>query len=131
MPINPFINDEAYYVIECKRVNSINVNGTSGLNSEYISEGICRFTSGKYSSYYKTNGMIGFVVEPMDINANVTSINNLLVSNYSLANTTQELQYREIVKGFAFSYCSQHNLFEDSVVLYHLMFNFSMEVQRS
>lgn len=128
MPVNPFINDEAYYVIECKRLSSKNVAGKSGLNSEYISEGICRFISEKYSTYYRTNGMIGFVIDPIDININVDSINNLLATDFSGTNTTQNLQYREIVVDFGFSYCSCHKVSEKSVILYHLMFDFSKNI---
>lgn len=127
--LNTFQDTSAYYIIECKRLDAKNLNGTTGLNAKYIKDGMYRFTSNTYSSHYKTNGMIGFVVELMNINANITSINNLLVSNFSEANTTQELQYREIVKGFAFSYCSQHSVSEHSVILYHLMFNFSKNIQ--
>lgn len=127
--LNTFQDTSAYYIIECKRLDATNLNGTSGLNAKYIKDGMYRFATATYSTHYKTNGMIGFVVEPMDINANITSINNLLVNNFSEANTTQELQYREIVKGFAFSYCSRHNLAQDNVVLYHLMFNFSKNIQ--
>ena len=123
--LNTFQDTSAYYIIECKRLNAINLNGTTGLNAKYIKDGMYRFASTTYSTHYKTNGMIGFVVEPIDISANVRSINNLLATNFSEANTTQDLQYREIVTNFGFSYCSCHNVSEDSVVLYHLMFNFS------
>lgn len=91
MPVNPFINDDAYYVIECKRLDSKTTPGSSGLNGEYIAEGICRFVSEKYSCYYKVNGMIAFVVEPIDLHDNVTSINTLLSTHYHQANTTATL----------------------------------------
>lgn len=86
--LNTFHDTGAYYIIECKRLDATNLNGTTGLNAKYIKYGMYRFVSTTYSAHYKTNGMIGFVVEPMDINANVTSINNLLANNYSEANTT-------------------------------------------
>lgn len=43
MPINPFKGDEAYYIIECKRLDANNPKGTSGLNGEYISEGTIKY----------------------------------------------------------------------------------------
>lgn len=129
MPVNPFISDEAYYVIECKRLNSINQNGTTGLNAEYISNGILRFTSAKYSSFFRTNGMIGFIVESLDINQNVGSINRLLKEHFSNARTRQELMFRNIVKGFGFSYRSVHNDDIDEVTLYHLMLDFSGNIR--
>lgn len=127
--LNTFQDTSAYYIIECKRLNATNLNGTTGLNAKYIKDGIYRFASTTYSTHYKTNGMIGFVVEPINISANVMSINNLLTTNFSEANTTQVLQYREIVTNFGFSYCSSHNVSEDSVLLYHLMFDFSKNIQ--
>lgn len=128
-PPDPFIEREAYFIIECKRLDATNPNGTTGLNAKYIENGIYRFTSSSYSSHHKTNGMIGFVVVPMDINKNVSFINNLLTNIYLNAYTTQNLQYREIVPGFDFSYCSCHNITQKSVVLYHLMFDFSKQIQ--
>lgn len=126
--LNTFQDTSAYYIIECKRLDATNPNGTTGLNAKYIQNGICRFASVSYSTHYKTNGMIGFVVEPIDINTNISSINNLLATNFSESNTSQDLQYREIVTGFHFSYCSFHNVSKKSVVLYHLMFNFSNNI---
>ena len=126
MPINPFVNDDAYYIIECKRLDAVNQNGTSGLNSEYIKEGVSRFVSTKYSTYYKTNGMIGFVVQTMDINQNIGAINSLLESK---ANTTRKLFNRSIVSNFDYSYCSTHSLNDDEILIYRLMFDFSKNIK--
>lgn len=128
--LNTFQDTSAYYIIECKRLDATNPNGTTGLNAKYIENGICRFASFSYSSHYKTNGMIGFVVDELDINENVSSINNLISTNFSKANTTQDLQYRAIVDDFQFSYCSCHNVDENNVVLYHLMFDFSENIKK-
>lgn len=129
MPVNPLINDEAYYVIECKRLNTKNQNGKTGLNAEYVSEGICRFVSKKYSTYYKTNGMIGFVVESIDIHKNVTSINTLLTASFTQANTTRILSKRNIVKGFDYSYYSKHSIDAEEIIIYHLMLDFSKNIK--
>lgn len=126
--LNTFLDTSAYYIIECKRIDATNTTGITGLNAKYIENGIYRFASSYYSTHNKTNGMIGFVVESIDINKNVSSINNLLATSFLAANTTQYLQYREIVVDFDYSYCSCHNVEGDSVVLYHLMFDLSKEV---
>jgi len=126
---NSFFETAAYYIIECKRLDATNPNGTTGLNAKYIENGISRFTSILYSTHYKTNGMIGFIVESIDINQNVSLINNLLATNFRDRNTTQDIQYREISAGFNFSYCSCHNVEGNNVVLYHLMFDFSKQVK--
>ncbi|MFW5871619.1 MAG: hypothetical protein ACOCUT_00785 [bacterium] len=127
--LNTFQDTSAYYIIECKRLDAKKPNGTSGLNAKYIKNGICRFASTSYSAHYKTNGMIGFVVEPMDIFKNVSSINNLIATHFSESNTTQGLQYREIDPDFDFSYFSYHNVSKNKVVLYHLMFDFSNNIK--
>jgi len=87
--LNTFQDTSAYYIIECKRLDGTNLSGTTGLNAKYIKDGMYRFALNTYSTNDKTNGMIGFVVEPIDISANVTSINNLLTNNFSEASKTQ------------------------------------------
>lgn len=126
---NSFMETEAYYIIECKRLDTSNPNGTTGLNGRYIEKGICRFVSQTYSAHYKTNGLIGFIVEAMDINANVASLNNLLKANFTVANTVQELIYRGITTGFNFTYCSAHRTKKDRILLYHLMLDFSKKIK--
>ena len=128
MPVNPFVSDDAYYIFECKRLDAKRRTGTSGLNGEYISEGICRFVSEKYSCYYSVNGMIGFVVEPIDLHDNVDSINTLLSSQYPQANTIAGLSLRQVDSNFDFSYFSTHSCTFGSVTLYHLMFDFSLNI---
>lgn len=129
IPVNPLISDDAYYVIECKRIDVKKPTGKSGLNAKYILEGMCRFVSEKYSAHYKTNGMIGFVVQPLDIHVNVASINHLLQTTFKEANTIQVLEYHEIVKDFEFSYRSIHTIGKESITLYHLMLDFSQNIQ--
>lgn len=128
MPVNPFINDKAYYIIECKRINAVNVSGRTGLNGEYISEGVLRFVSEKYSSYFKVNGMLGFVVEPIDLIKNIESINHLLTNDFPELNTTTTLTKREILNSFAHSYCSTHTCSNGDLTIYHLMLDFSQNV---
>lgn len=60
-----FEKEDAYYIIECKRID-----GTSDLNKKYVKEGIARFITQKYSSYYGRNIMLGFVVKKIDVSAN-------------------------------------------------------------
>ena len=129
MPVNPFVNDEAYYIIECKRLNSQKQTGISGLNAEYIKEGIYRFVSGKYSSYFKTNGMIGFVVDGMDIHNNIMIINNLLCNHFVQSNTIEYLTQRKMESNFEYSYYSKHSIDQKEILLYHLIFDFSKNIK--
>lgn len=133
-----YINDEEYYIIECKRLDSKNLNGIYGLNAEYIKNGICRFVSGYYSTYYGCNAMFGFVVESVD------NIDNELVGGInSLLNTTMTndhgidvnaqakdpLQYTDFANGYPYSYISTHtHISGKELVLYHLMFDFSNNI---
>ena len=129
---NDFEIDEAYYTIECKRLDNNKTSGTSGLNGEYIKEGIMRFITEYYSSYYGVNGMIGFVVEQMDIPANVININGLLRNTFSAANTETVLAFHNFIKDFKYQYYSIHKDIKDrKIKLYHLMFDFSANIDKS
>jgi hypothetical protein len=106
--INDFENHDAYYIIECKRLD-----GTKTLNDAYNNDGIKRFTTSYksttskepyYSTYYGINGMIGFVVKKIDIDANMNKIGDF---------------FNSIEEGKLYS--STH----DNLKLYHLMMDFS------
>lgn len=120
--LNTFIDTNAYYIIECKRLDNTNLQGRTGLNAKYIENGILRFTSKMYSTHYKTNGMIGFIVEKLDIIQNVGHI-NVLLSNM-LDNPKICLDRRQIHSDFDFCFCSIHN----EIVIYHLMLDFSRNI---
>jgi hypothetical protein len=120
-----FSDVETYYIIECKRLDSKNTNGMSGLNAKYIDEGIARFTSKKYSMHNDTAGMIGFVVEKMDIHQNVLAINTLLIDYFTQIFTEEVLTCKTIVSDFKYSYFSRHKTDGVSKIIYHLMFDFS------
>jgi hypothetical protein len=115
----------AYYNFECKRLDNDNQNGKTGLNGEYISNGIARFTTGKYSFYNNTAGMIGFVVAKMDICENVSCINQLLKDTFTSIITEKELTQKQIAPDFQYSYYSQHKVDNSTKIIYHLMFDLS------
>ena len=125
MPVNPFISDDAYYILECKRLDNHARRGVSGLNYKYIANGIQRFTTKFYASYYKTNAMIGFVVDSLNIHENIEDINYLLENEFSQIDTTNLIRKENFISHFDFHYSSGH-LTEDKqeLKLYHLMFSF-------
>ena len=102
--IDEFRHRNRYFIIECKR------NLT--LNREYIDEGIRRFVcdNPKYTSYYKINCMLGFVIRDIDILANAAVINMLLQTDYSDIHTDAYLSVGVIPRTFI----SSHGLIEDS-----------------
>jgi len=124
MPVNPFISDEAYFILECKRLDNQARRGKSGLNYKYIANGIQRFTTSFYTSYYKTNGMIGFVIDSLDIHENIEDINYLLEKEFSRIETPALLKKENFIPEFDYHYSSGH-LTENKqkLKLYHLMFN--------
>lgn len=132
-----YVDDKAYYLIECKRINAVNLTGDTGLNAEYIKNGICRFVSNYYSSFYDCNAMFGFVVEAMDINQNISHINALLPNSYTIrqritvnANVIRPIEYADFAKGYPYSYISKHRRIDGSeLLLYHLMFDFSQSIR--
>jgi hypothetical protein len=125
-----FTKSEAYYIIECKRLDSENLTGISGLNADYINKGIYRFVSKYYSTYHRVNAMIGFIVEEMNIHANIININTLLKnSKLNNCNTTQEIQREAFISDFEFHYSSVHRgIDNENFTLYHLMLDFSNNI---
>ncbi len=127
---NDLDDPSAYYIIECKRLNNQNLKGKTGLNAEYIKEGIMRFVNGKYSTNKNLNGMIGFVVEKMDIQSNIKNINYLLNNKFSDAKTETILTSLNFIEDFKYQYYSIHKDIEDKKIkLYHLMFDFSSNMK--
>ena len=124
LSVIPYLGHNAYYVIECKRLDNINLTGTTGLNRKYVSNGIIRFVSKTYPFYKKTAGMIGFVVAKMDIKRNIFNINKLLKLIPSV-NTNQELREQLILSDFNYSYISSHIIDNEIKYIYHLMLDFS------
>lgn len=135
MPRNGFEDDYAYYIIECKRLDNSNPSGITGLNAEYIKNGICRFVTGFYSTYNDCCGMLGFVIDKMDIHKNTCGNLNELMS-YTMtndkgikvnANVTVPLTNIIMVNTFFYSYISEHKHKSEnkSITIYHLMFDFS------
>ena len=128
--INTFMVQKAYYVLECKRLDNSNVCGTSGLNAKYIENGIYRFVTNYYSSYYRVNGMIGFIVEKLDISANVQNINQLLVAEFKQSNTSITMVQDNFIEGFPDHFHSIHRDVDDNPFkIYHLMFDFHKNIR--
>ena len=127
-----FTDTRAYYTIECKRLDAKNQTGLSGLNAEYIKNGICRFVRDDYyTSYFGESGMLGFVVEAMNIESNVDCVNLLLNKNYIAqdgaqvnANAIISLT-KEIFHGVP--YCWSKHKKEDGsdLILLHMFLDFS------
>ncbi|MFC4095739.1 hypothetical protein [Euzebyella saccharophila] len=122
---NTFKKQEAYYILECKRLDNTNTTGNSGLNAKYIENGIDRFITKFYSSYYRVNGMIGFVVEDIEIDKNVKKINTLLTSSFSTIITKQEITKDSFIEDFDYHYTSIHTDRDNAELkIHHLMFDF-------
>lgn len=127
---NIFSNPSEYFVIECKRLNNQHRKIKGGLNDSYIKEGILRFVQKKYSSYHRINGMIGFVVEDLDINENVKDINYLIANNYPESNTIVLISPITLIENFDFQYHSEHKDSDSkNFMLYHLMLDFSKNIK--
>jgi len=129
--LNTFIESSSYYSIECKRLDNQNLTGDTGLNAKYIENGIMRFVTEQYLSHLGINGMIGFVVEQMNISDNIKNINMLLKNKFKHTNTKKKLTYVDFIKDFKYSYFSAHeDIEEKEIKLYHLMFDFSKNMEK-
>jgi hypothetical protein len=128
---NDVYKTEAYYSIECKVLNNKYVTGTSGLNAKYIKNGIRRFTDKEYASHFRVNGMIGFIVDQMDIQQNTENINSLLKSEFNQINTTKSLMNEKYFDDFEYHYSSTHkDIDNNGLRIYHLMLDVSDNVLR-
>lgn len=129
--INTFSDQSAYYIIECKRLDNQNINGITGLNAKYIEKGIMRFVNLQYSTNNNLNGLIGFIVESLDIQKNIENINKLLETHFADANTKTKLTAACFIQHFDHSYFSIHKRkkHKQNIKLYHLMLNFSENIK--
>lgn len=101
-----------YYFIECKRLDGVNSHYKNSLNNKYINNGLSRFVDEKYPTYLEANGMLGFVVESIDIRENSKHF--------------EGFEFCHFVDGCDFSYQSSHiTKFQKNITLYHLMLDFS------
>ena len=127
-----FADTNAYYTIECKRLDVKNVTGLSGLNAEYIKNGICRFVRDDYyTSYFGESGMLGFVVDAMNIDDNVECINLLLNKDFVAqdgahvnSNAIDPLT-KYAFQGVPLFWSKHHKADGSELVLLHLFFDFS------
>jgi len=109
-----------YFIIECKRLENSNT-GKGSLNWKYVKNGIERFTSRyDYPTFYGINGMIGFIVKPVKIDALVEAINQLLTNNENLKPGLPK------EKNVYLSEHADHRNYK--IELYHLMFDFSSKI---
>lgn len=126
---NIFQNKSEYFIIECKRINNQNKRGETGLNAKYITEGIVRFVQKKYSSFHRINGMLGFVVENMNISDNITDINHLLANTFKGSNTMVLVSPIDLIEDFDQLYYSEHKDIDNAdFKLFHLMLDFSNNI---
>ncbi len=128
---NTFYNPEQYYSIECKVLKNENLTGAKGLNAKYVYNGIYRFTSNYYYSFYRVNAMIGFIVDELDIHKNTEKNINLLLQSNKAINTTKKITKSSFIEDFEYHYDSEH-LDKDNqkLKIYHLMFDFNENMPR-
>ena len=115
-----FQERDAYFIAECKRLD-----GLSALNKKYVEEGIARFVADdpKYSSYYGTSMMIGFVVSPIDMDDNAKVLEG--IQNKAKDMTMHgNWQYKDMTKKTKRFECIYTNR-KEPVTLLHLFADFS------
>lgn len=120
--LNYFSNINAYFVIECKRLD-----GKSRLNNEYVNKGILRFVENKYPTITSVGGMFGFVVDNIDIDENVNKLNNI-INRIIKKRTAMPITKTNLINNYNYYYISKHKYkttSSNSFSLLHLMFDFS------
>ena len=113
-----FEKDDAYYIVECKRID-----GSADLNKKYIKDGVARFVTEKYSSYYGRNIMLGFVVKKIDVSANAKLIENSQNKELN-QNMYGNFEFIE-KKGVTESYKCMYQIQSGEVELCHIFSDYS------
>ncbi|MCL2063738.1 MAG: hypothetical protein FWG98_05140 [Candidatus Cloacimonetes bacterium] len=122
---NELLPTNAYYIIECKRLDNKNTKGKNGLNAKYINEGIFRFISNHYSTNCGVNAMLGFVIQEMNIDENIDNL-NFLMQNKIKKSTKQYIQKETFLPNYDYHYSSEHiDVESKGFTLYHIMLDFS------
>lgn len=126
LPINRYLGQDAYYTIECKRIDE-----TLELNEKYIKEGMYRFISEKYSSAFNTNAMLSFVVKAMNIDDNINKINELITNNLAIADNDHQLLKKALfIENYDYTYKSIHKADQSQkeFTIYHLWLDVSKNI---
>lgn len=114
---------ERYFTIECKRID-----GSVNKNKLYISQGIHRFITEKYSKNMNIGGMIAFVENNKgaikDINEIVEDINKKLIEDFRHLADEKLFPYT-VIENFVNSYQSKHDIRykNRTIKLTHLFFD--------
>ena len=68
-------DENAYFCLECKRLNVIRDGRKRSYASEYVKFGMLRFVTGQYSRSVRHGGMVGYVLDG-DVNTAVGNVEN-------------------------------------------------------
>lgn len=123
--IDSFSDRSAAYFVECKRLD-----GKKHLNDEYVKNGIKRFVVAptRYSSFYRKNFMLGFLVVSMDLEKNIQKINEIQNKNKQINNLNQILPVEnEDSKTYDCIYMVE----DKKIELRHIFADFSNEIVSS
>lgn len=135
-----FRETKNYYTVECKKLDGkyrlLKPKAGSkylknSLATEYIENGVFRFVSQQYPTPLGVNGMVGFVVEEVDIEDSITDITSLMQERFTNCKTSRVLEKVLSDDDFEFTFLSTHRDVEENVFdLYHLMLDLSSIVRR-
>lgn len=115
--------EEAYYTVECKRIDGKDGKNKNSLNQLYVKEGISRFVTKKYSSYYEENIMWGFVIKKIDITQNVNLIQE--IQNKHSKKYLHGKFYFTNKNNISQRYKSIYNIQSEKLKLWHIFSDFS------
>jgi hypothetical protein len=118
-----FGNDDAIFILECKRLDGKGDLGQHNLNGKYVNNGVMRFTTEQCPTYFSINGMIGFCIESFDIHTNTIQNINRHLSKWCPNETLSPLQKEIFIENFDYTYISNHRTTtsKQEFKLYHLM----------
>ena len=121
-----FRNIKNYYTIECKRID-----GSLPLNRLFVTEGICRFVlkEPKYLSHNKKNIMLGFIIKNINIEQNVSEIDEIQRRNKDIR-LIGELRRNNIEKSEYYLYKSEYECDKKHIELNHMFYDLSSIIEK-
>jgi hypothetical protein len=127
--IDDFIETTPNFILECKLLDSNNINGKDGLNGKYIQNGIYRFLTEHYylDNGFNTNAMIGFIIQNLSISSNIQAMNDL--SKLVFKNIIEIKEPIRLVQDYIYFSSYQTGKPQKDFNLYHLMMDFSKNIK--
>jgi len=117
--ISSIAHSEVYFAIEAKRLNVVFKGKKSSLATEYVKEGMMRFSTKKYAPCMNKHSMLGYVYDSNVQNA-ITAVKSAVARlQKELDMPSPNFSLSEIVKNIPI-YSTEHRQGADACEIFHM-----------